>query len=123
MHVHLKKALTLRKQLTGCQETFLLLVAKKNRNVIYKNKTCNIMDAAKKYKGNYCIGFTDKHGKKIQYKISYIPVKLCTFPQKDLVLAAVHGFGKIQCCCLQTWKYRKHPRRKNCVLLLQKFIL
>ncbi len=52
------------------------------------------MDAAKKYKGNYCMGFTDKHGKKIQCKISYIPVKLCAFPQKDLVLVAVYGFGK-----------------------------
>ena len=40
------------------------------------------------------MGFTDKHGKKIQCKISYIPVKLCAFPQKDLVLVAVYGFGK-----------------------------
>lgn len=37
--------------------------------------------------------FMDKHGKKIECKISYIPVKLCEFPAKDLVLAAVYGFG------------------------------
>ena len=40
----------------GRNEKFIIC-AKKNRNVIYKNKTCNIMDAAKKYKGNYCTGF------------------------------------------------------------------
>ncbi len=52
------------------------------------------MDVAKKYKGNYGMGFMDKHGKKIQCKISYILVKLCAFPQKDLVLVTVYGFGK-----------------------------
>ncbi len=34
--------------------------AKKNRNVIYNGKTCNIMDAASKYKGNYRMDFKDK---------------------------------------------------------------
>lgn len=67
--------------------------AKKNRNVIYKGKTENIMDVADKYKGNYRMDFTDKHGKKTECRISYIPVSLCEFPNKDLVLAAVYGFG------------------------------
>ena len=67
--------------------------AKKNRNVIYKGKTQNIMDVAKKYKGNYRMDFMDKHGKKIECKISYIPVKLCEFSGKNLVLVAVYGFG------------------------------
>ena len=34
----------------GRDEKFIIR-AKKNRNVIYKNKTCNIMDAAKNIKG------------------------------------------------------------------------
>lgn len=68
--------------------------AKKNRNVIYKNKTQNIMDAANLYKGNYRMDFIDKHGKKTECKISYIPVRLCEIPDKDLVLVVVYGFGK-----------------------------
>lgn len=68
--------------------------SKKNRNVIYKGKTQNIMDVANKYKGNYRIDFNGKHGRKRICKISYIPVRLCEFPQKTLTLVAVYGFGK-----------------------------
>ena len=67
---------------------------KKNRNVIYKGKTQNVMEAANRYKGNYRMDFIDKHGKKKECKISYIPVKLCEFPKEDLVLVVVYGFGK-----------------------------
>ena len=67
--------------------------SKKNRNVIYNGKTQNIMDVAGNYKGNYRMDFKDKHGKKIECKISYIPVRLCEFPNKTLVLVAVYGFG------------------------------
>lgn len=56
-------------------------------------KTQNIMDVAGNYKGNYRMDFKDKHGKKIECKISYIPVQLCEFPNKTLVLVAVYGFG------------------------------
>ena len=37
--------------------------------------------------------FMDKHGKKIECKISYIPVHLCEFPSKELILVVVYGFG------------------------------
>ena len=67
--------------------------SKKNRNVIYNGKTQNIMDVAGNYKGNYRMDFKDKHGKKIECKISYIPIRLCEFPNKTLVLVAVYGFG------------------------------
>ena len=67
--------------------------SKKNRNVIYNGKAQNIMDVAGNYKGNYRMDFKDKHGKKIECKISYIPVQLCEFPNKTLVLVAVYGFG------------------------------
>lgn len=67
--------------------------AKKNRNVIYKGKSENIMDVANMYKGNYRMDFMDKHGKRTECKISYIPVKLCEFSNKNLELVAVYGFG------------------------------
>lgn len=67
--------------------------AKKNRNVIYKGKTCNIMDVAAQYKGNYCMNFKDKSGKRVNCKMSCIPVRLCEFPSKELTLVAVYGFG------------------------------
>ena len=67
--------------------------SKKNRNVIYNGKTQNIMDVAGNYKGNYRMDFKDKHGKKIECKISYIPVRLCEFPNKTLVLVVVYSFG------------------------------
>lgn len=67
--------------------------AKKNRNVIYNGKTCNIMDVAHKYKGNYRMDFEEKSRKTINCKMSCIPVKLCEFPTKELTLVAVYGFG------------------------------
>ncbi len=73
-------------------ERFVIRV-KKNRNVIYNGKICNIMDVAEKYKGNYHMDFKGRHGKKAVCKMSCIPVRLCGFPEKELVLVAVYGFG------------------------------
>ena len=50
------------------------------------------MDVADKYKGNYRMDFIDRHGKKTECRIRYIPVSLCEFPNKDLILVAVYGF-------------------------------
>lgn len=52
---------------------------KKNRNVIYKNKTQNVMDVVNRYKGNYRMDFMDKHEKKTECKINYIPVNYMNF--------------------------------------------
>lgn len=73
--------------------------SKKNRNVIYKGKTQNIMDVANKYKGSYRIDFNGKHGRKIICKISYIPVRLCEFPNKTLTLVEWRcmALGNIRC--------------------------
>ena len=65
----------------------------KNRNVIYQGKTCNIMDVAAKYKGDYCMNFKDRHSRSIACKMNCIPVKLCEFPKNELTLVAVYGFG------------------------------
>lgn len=35
----------------------------------------------------------DKHGKKTECKNSYIPVRLCEFPNRVLILVVVYGFG------------------------------
>lgn len=75
------------------EEKFVIRV-KKNRNVIYNGKTQNIMEVAERYKGKYRMDFIDKHGKKIECTISFIPVSLCEFPNKELVLVAVYGIGK-----------------------------
>ena len=75
------------------EEKFVIR-AKKNRSVIYHGKTQNIMNVANKYKGSYRMDFIDKKGKKVECKISYIPVRLCEFPDKELVMVVVYGFGK-----------------------------
>ena len=67
--------------------------AKKNRNVIHNGETRNIMDVAKQYKGAYRMDFRDKNGRTIQCKMSCVPVRLCGFPSKELVLTVVYGFG------------------------------
>ena len=36
----------------------------------------------------------DKYGKKTECKTSYIPMRLCGFPDKDLAMVVVYGFGK-----------------------------
>ena len=103
-------------------EKFIIRV-KKNRDIIYKNKTCNIMDVAKKYKGNYCMGFTDRNGKKIQCKISYIPVRLCAFPQKDLVLVVVYGFGKNPMLLLTNMEIQEISLKKKLCIIVTKIYL
>ena len=73
----------------------LIIRAKKNRNVIYKNKTVNILELAKRFKGKYKLEYKDKSGFKRNVKISIIPIKLCEFKNTELDLVAVYGFGKV----------------------------
>ncbi len=68
--------------------------AKKNRNVIYKNKTVNILELANKFKGKYKLEYKDKGGIKRSVKISIIPIKLCEFKNTELNLVVVYGFGE-----------------------------
>lgn len=70
-----------------------VICAKKNRNVIYNGKTCNIMNVSAQCKGNYCMNFKDKSGKTVKCKMNCIPVKLCEFPARELTLIAIYGFG------------------------------
>lgn len=95
--------------------------AKKNRNVIYQGKTQNIMDVANKYKGNYRMDFMDKRGKKIECRISYIPVSLCECPAKDLILVAVYGFGKDPMLLLTNLKMSE--RKKLCIITAKIYLM
>lgn len=80
---------------------------KKHRNVIYDGQTCNFMDVALRYKGAYLMDFKDKKGRAIQYKMSCIPVRLCEFPSKELVLTAVYGFGEEPMLLLSSLKMQE----------------
>lgn len=76
------------------QENFIIR-AKKNRDVKYKGKTINILELANQYKGKYKMAFKNKKGKKVNCKISMIPISLPKAPQKELTLVVVYGFGEI----------------------------
>ena len=102
------------------QEKFVIR-AKKNRNVIYNGKTWNIMDVANKYKGNYRMDFMDKHGKKVECKISYIPVSLCKHPDKKLILVAVYGFGKEPMLLLTNLKMEE--KKELCLIVAKIYLM
>lgn len=53
-----------------------IIRAKKNRNVIYKDKTINILKLAGKFKGKYKLEYNDKNVIKRSVKISIIPIRL-----------------------------------------------
>lgn len=71
-----------------------IIRAKKNRNVIYKNSTVNILELANRFKGKYKLEYRDKSGMKRSVKISIIPIRLCEFRKTELNLVVVYGFGK-----------------------------
>ena len=68
-----------------------IIGAKKNRN----NKTVNILELAKQFKGKYKLEYVDKGGIKRNVKISIIPIRLCEFRKTELNLVVVYGFGSI----------------------------
>lgn len=65
---------------------------KKNRNVIDKEKTCNIMEAACKCKGNFCMNLRDNNSKAINCKMN------CRF----YVISKCNSFRKICCSGIQS---------------------
>ncbi len=95
--------------------------AKKNRNVIYDGQTCNIMEAALRYKGAYRMDFKDKKGRTIQCKMSCIPVRLCEFPSRELVLTVVYGFGEEPMLLLSNLKMQE--KKKLCHIITKVYLL
>lgn len=65
-----------------------------NRNCIYKGKTILISELAKRFKGKYSLNFKAKGGKKVDCKISIVPVSLPKYPGKHLNLVICKGLCK-----------------------------
>lgn len=84
-------------------ENFIIR-AKKNRTIIYKGKSINILELANRFKGKYSMKFEGKDGKRINCKISYIPISLPIAPKKELTLAVVHGFGELPMMLISSLK-------------------
>ncbi len=95
--------------------------AKKNRNVIYDGQTCNIMETALRYKGAYRMDFKDKKGRTIRCKMSCIPVRLCEFPSRELVLTVVYGFGEEPMLLLSNLKMQE--KKKLCHIITKVYLL
>ena len=75
------------------KERFIIR-AKKNRDVIYKDKRINILALAKRFKGKYSLKFKNKVGFEADCKISIIPIKLPCRPNDNMNLVVCYGFGK-----------------------------
>jgi hypothetical protein len=74
-------------------ESFIVRVVG-NRNCVYKGKNILISKLAKKSKGQFDLKFESKDGRKVNCKISIVPVKLPDYPGKKLNLVTCSGFGK-----------------------------
>lgn len=68
--------------------------AKSNRDVLFKDKSINILKLANKYKGKYTMIIKNKAGKAKKCKFSFIPISLPVIPDKKLTLVVVRGFSK-----------------------------
>ena len=65
--------------------------------------------------------FKDKKGRAIQYKMSCIPVRLCEFPSKELVLTAVYGFGEEPMLLLSSLKMQE--KKNLCHIITKMYLL
>jgi len=68
--------------------------AKKNRSVIYKGETINILTLANHFKGKYNLKFKKKNGKQADCIISIVPIRLYFSPNEELNLAICRDLGK-----------------------------
>ena len=71
-----------------------IIRSKKNRSVIYKGDSVNILDLANRFKGKYLLKFKKKNGVEKDCKISIIPISLPCKPNAELNLVVCHGLGK-----------------------------
>lgn len=70
-----------------------IIRSKKNRDVKYKGETRNILEVAKLFKGKYRMDFKSTDGRKIECKTSIIPIALPKYPNRELNLVVIYGFG------------------------------
>jgi len=65
-----------------------------NRNCIYKGKKILINALIKRFRRQFSLKFESKDGKKVNCKISIVPIELPDYPGKKLNLVITYGFGK-----------------------------
>jgi hypothetical protein len=75
------------------QEKFVIR-ANKNRNVIYKDETINILTIAERFKGKYSLKYKKKNKKQVECKISIVPIRLCCRPKEELNLVICRDLGR-----------------------------
>jgi len=75
-------------------DELFIIRADRQRNVICKGNTMNILQAAKRLKGKYTLPFTTKSGEKKHCKASIQTVLLPALPGKPFRLVCLHGLGE-----------------------------
>lgn len=69
----------------------------------------------------YSIDFKDKSGRAIQCKMSCVPVRLCEFPSKEMVLTVVYGFGAEPMLLLSNLKMQE--KKSLCHIIAKVYLL
>lgn len=64
--------------------------------------------------------FTDKNGKTINCRMNCIPIRLCEFPTKDMVLVVVYGFGTEPMLLLSNLKMQE--KKKLCHIVTKVYL-
>jgi len=80
-------------ELIDHKEKFVIR-ATKNRSVIYKGETINILKVAEQFKGKYKLRFKKKNSKQVDCKISIVPIRLCCRPNEELNLVVCRNLGQ-----------------------------
>lgn len=70
------------------------IVRMNDRTVLYKEKRILLKTLSRQFKGKYALPFVTKNGKRIQCKISIVPVSLPDHPDVPLNLVICCGLGK-----------------------------
>lgn len=80
-------------ELIDHKEKFVIR-ATKNRSVIYRGETINILQVAEQFKGKYKLRFKKKNSKQVDCKISIAPIRLCCRPNEELNLVVCRNLGQ-----------------------------
>ena len=75
------------------KEKFVIRM-RSDRNVIYKGKTTKMAKLAERFKGKFVLRFKKKNKKRVDCKMSVVPVRLCFMPDVELNLVICHGLGQ-----------------------------
>jgi hypothetical protein len=65
-----------------------------SRNILHKGEKVLLRKLAQRYKGKYALKFDTKDGRKLDCKISIVPVSLPNYPDVPLNLVICNGLGR-----------------------------